>query len=47
MVAQIGGGKALPDEVVDQIAERTDGVPLLEGQRSAGWRLNSIGQGAS
>jgi predicted ATPase len=29
LVAQIAGGKALPDEVVDQIAERTDGVPLF------------------
>ena len=29
MVAQIAAGKALPDEVADQIAERTDGVPLF------------------
>jgi predicted ATPase len=29
LVAQIAGGKALPDEVVDQIAERTDGVALF------------------
>jgi DNA-binding winged helix-turn-helix (wHTH) protein/predicted ATPase len=29
LVAQIAGGKALPDEVVAQIAERTDGVPLF------------------
>jgi hypothetical protein len=29
LVAQISGGKALPDEVVDQIADRTDGVPLF------------------
>jgi class 3 adenylate cyclase/predicted ATPase len=29
LVAQIAGGKALPDEVVDQIVERTDGVPLF------------------
>jgi class 3 adenylate cyclase/predicted ATPase len=29
LVAQLAGGKALPDEVVDQIAERTDGVPLF------------------
>ena len=29
LVAQIAGGKALPDEVIDQIAERTDGVPLF------------------
>jgi class 3 adenylate cyclase len=29
LVAQISGGKALPDEVVDQIVDRTDGVPLF------------------
>ena len=29
LVDQIAGGKALPDEVVDQIADRTDGVPLF------------------
>src|SRR6202043_2927125 len=29
LVAQIAGGKALPDEVVGQIADRTDGVPLF------------------
>ena len=29
MVAQVAGGKALPGEVIDQIAERTDGVPLF------------------
>ena len=29
MVEQIAGGKALPDEVVAQIADRTDGVPLF------------------
>jgi predicted ATPase len=29
LVAQIAGGKALPDVVVDQIADRTDGVPLF------------------
>ena len=29
LVQQITGGKALPDEVVVQIAERTDGVPLF------------------
>src|SRR5262249_31424607 len=29
LVAQIAGDKALPDEVVAQIAERTDGVPLF------------------
>ena len=28
-VAQIAGGKALPEEVVTQIADRTDGVPLF------------------
>ena len=29
LVEQIAGGKALPGEVVDQIADRTDGVPLF------------------
>jgi predicted ATPase len=29
LVAQIAGGKALPDEVAAQIADRTDGVPLF------------------
>jgi predicted ATPase len=29
LVEQIAGGKALPYEVIDQIAERTDGVPLF------------------
>jgi class 3 adenylate cyclase/predicted ATPase len=29
LVAQIAGGKALPSEVMDQIADRTDGVPLF------------------
>src|SRR5207237_781859 len=29
LVAQIAGGKPLPAEVIDQIADRTDGVPLF------------------
>ena len=29
LVEQIAGGKALPDMVVDQIVDRTDGVPLF------------------
>jgi len=29
LVNQIAGGKALPDEVVSQIVDRTDGVPLF------------------
>jgi predicted ATPase len=29
LVARIAGGKALPDEVTDQIIDRTDGVPLF------------------
>jgi hypothetical protein len=29
LVEQIAGGKALPDEVISQIADRTDGVPLF------------------
>jgi predicted ATPase len=29
LIAEIAGGTALPDEIVDQIAERTDGEPLF------------------
>jgi class 3 adenylate cyclase/predicted ATPase len=29
LVVHIAGGKALPDDVIDQIADRTDGVPLF------------------
>jgi predicted ATPase len=29
LVTQIAGGKALPADVIDQIGDRTDGVPLL------------------
>jgi class 3 adenylate cyclase/predicted ATPase len=29
LVEQIAGGKALPDDVIEQIAQRTDGVPLF------------------
>jgi class 3 adenylate cyclase/predicted ATPase len=29
LIAQIAGGKALPDQVIEQIAERSDGVPLF------------------
>jgi len=29
LIAQIAGSKTLPDEVVAQIANRTDGVPLF------------------
>jgi predicted ATPase len=29
LVEQISGGKALPDDVIDQIVDRTDGVPLF------------------
>src|SRR5438876_2320740 len=29
LVEQIAGGKALPEEVIDQIVDRTDGVPLF------------------
>jgi hypothetical protein len=34
LVEQIAGGKRLPAEVVDQIADRTDGVPLFVEERS-------------
>jgi predicted ATPase len=29
VIEQIAGGKALPDDVIDQIVDRTDGVPLF------------------
>jgi predicted ATPase len=29
LLAQITGGKALPSEIIDQIVDRTDGVPLF------------------
>jgi predicted ATPase len=29
LIEQVAGGKSLPREVIDQIAERTDGVPLF------------------
>jgi class 3 adenylate cyclase/predicted ATPase len=29
LVEQVAGGKSLPSEVIDQIADRTDGVPLF------------------
>jgi len=29
VIAQVAGGKALPREIVDQIVDRTDGVPLF------------------
>src|SRR5207249_6836867 len=29
LVTQIAGGKALPDDVIAQIVDRTDGVPLF------------------
>jgi predicted ATPase len=29
LVVQLAGGKALPDGIIDQITERTDGVPLF------------------
>jgi predicted ATPase len=29
LIAQIAGGKSLPDEVIAQIVDRTDGVPLF------------------
>ena len=36
LVAQIAGDKALPDEVVDQIVDRTDGVPLFVEELTKG-----------
>src|SRR5271169_6023046 len=29
LIEQIAGGKALPDDVIGQIVDRTDGVPLF------------------
>ena len=29
LATQIADGKALPDDVIDQIADRTDGIPLF------------------
>jgi predicted ATPase len=29
MIAGLTGGKALPNEIADQIIDRTDGVPLF------------------
>jgi len=29
LVEQVAGGKSLPDQVIDQIADRTDGIPLF------------------
>jgi class 3 adenylate cyclase/predicted ATPase len=36
LVEQIAGGKLLPDEVIDQIADRTDGVPLFVEELTKG-----------
>src|SRR6516162_6536759 len=36
LITQIADGKALPDEVVAQIAERTDGVPLFVEELTKG-----------
>jgi predicted ATPase/DNA-binding winged helix-turn-helix (wHTH) protein len=36
LIAWIAGGKALPDEVVARIAERTDGVPLFVEELTKG-----------
>ncbi len=29
LIAQVAGGTPLPDDIIDQIAERTDGIPLF------------------
>jgi class 3 adenylate cyclase len=42
LVAQLAGGKALPEEVVAQIIDRTDGVPLfVEELTKVSWRAVS------
>ena len=42
LVEQIAGGKTLPDDVIDQIVDRTDGVPLfVEELTKSVWRAVS------
>jgi predicted ATPase len=43
LVVQIAGAKALPDDIIDRIADRADGVPLFVGSfsRSASTRSSS------
>jgi Tn3 transposase DDE domain len=41
LVEQIAGGKPLPSEVVDQIADRTDGVPLFVEELTKDVRLDA------
>jgi hypothetical protein len=36
MVEQIAGGKALPDDVINQIVDRADGVPLFVEELTKG-----------
>jgi predicted ATPase len=54
MVAHVAGGKSLPEEIAEQIVERSDGVPLfieeltkavIEGGmlRDAGDRYEAVG----
>ena len=39
LITQIAGDKALPDEVIAQITDRTDGVPLfVEELTKNAWR---------
>jgi predicted ATPase len=42
MILQLTGGKAVPQEIVDQIVDRTDGIPLFieeltKAERIFGW----------
>ena len=49
LVAQIAGGKTLPDDVIGQIVDRTDGVPLVcrgIDQERAGERSAARGGGS-
>jgi predicted ATPase len=32
MIARLTGGKVLPKEIIDQILDRTDGVPLFSSK---------------
>ena len=45
MIAGVTGGKALPQDVADQIIDRTDGVPLFVEELTKG--LSTTGYGVA
>jgi predicted ATPase len=47
LIAQIAGRKVLPDDVIDQIADRTDGVPLFIEELTRSILASGLLQGAS